>query len=290
VLIPCLNEEAAIRGVVESVLALELPVLVVDDGSDDGTPEILASLPVTTLRHPQRLGKGEALRHGFREALRRGYEAVLTMDGDGQHLASDIPSIVAAAAQYPGHLVIGARLLDKEQQPKARRRANAVADWGISWACAQPIADTQSGQRWYPRAALELADLPAQNFVFEAAILITASRDLGMGAVSVPIASRYPPNARPSHLRPVRDTLRITLFTIGRVFHYGHVLHSYLRGHDSPIIENAQDAKSSSVAFRPHLQHRATAVLGRLQVADRYQADHWTANHDKTRPKRGSGS
>ena len=147
VLIPCLNEEAAIRAVIESVLALNVPVIVIDDGSDDRTPEIVASLPVTLLRHERRCGKGEALRQGFREALRRGYDAVLTMDGDGQHLASDIPRIVAAAVRYPQHIVIGARLLDKAQQPKGRRRANAVADWGISWACAQPVADTQSGQR-----------------------------------------------------------------------------------------------------------------------------------------------
>ena len=70
VLIPCLNEEVAIRGVVESVLALGAPVIVVDDGSDDRTPEILAALPVTVLRHDRRLGKGHALRDGFREALR----------------------------------------------------------------------------------------------------------------------------------------------------------------------------------------------------------------------------
>ncbi len=101
VLIPCLNEEAAIQSVVESVLALGAPVIVIDDGSDDRTPEIVATLPVTLLRHTERRGKGEALRHGFREALRQGYDAVLTMDGDGQHLASDIPRIVAAAAHYP---------------------------------------------------------------------------------------------------------------------------------------------------------------------------------------------
>jgi glycosyltransferase involved in cell wall biosynthesis len=137
VLIPCLNEEAAIQSVIESVLALGAPVLVIDDGSDDRTAEIVATLPVILLRHDQRRGKGEALRHGFREAMKLGYDAVLTMDGDGQHLAADIPRIVAAATVHPGHVVIGARLLDKEQQPKSRRRANAVADWGISWACAQ---------------------------------------------------------------------------------------------------------------------------------------------------------
>ncbi|MBD8880042.1 MULTISPECIES: glycosyltransferase family 2 protein [Rhodanobacter] len=236
VLIPCLDEEAAIRRVVESVLALGAPVIVVDDGSTDRTPEILAALPVTLLRHDERRGKGEALRDGFREALRLGYEAVLTMDGDGQHLASDIPSIVAAAAAHPGDLVIAARLLDKAQQPQSRRRANAVADWGISWGCGQPVADTQSGQRWYPRAALDLVDLAAQDFVFEAAILIAASRELQMGVVSVPIASRYPLDARPSHLRPVLDTMRITLYTIGRVLHYGQVVESYRRSHAAPRI------------------------------------------------------
>jgi len=239
VLIPCLNEEAAIRSVVKSVLALGAPVIVIDDGSDDRTPEIVAGLPVTLLRNTERRGKGEALRRGFREALRQGYDAVLTMDGDGQHLASDIPRIVAAAAQYPEHIVIGARLLDREQQPKGRRRANAVADWGISWACAQPIADTQSGQRWYPRAALDLVDLPAENFVFEAAILIAASREKKIGVVSVPIASRYHGEFRLSHFNPVGDVTRISTYTVGRVIHYGNVIASYRRSRAAPIVINS---------------------------------------------------
>jgi glycosyltransferase involved in cell wall biosynthesis len=242
VLSPCLNEEAAIQSVVESVLALGAPVIVIDDGSDDRTPDIVAALPVTLLRHTQRRGKGEALRRGFREALRQGYDAVVTMDGDGQHLASDIPRIAAAAARYPDHIVIGARLLDKEQQPKGRRRANAVADWGVSWACAQPVADTQSGQRWYPRAALDLVDLPAENFVFEAAILIVASREKKIGVVSVPIASRYHGEFRHSHFNPVRDVTRITVYTIGRIMHYGHIIGSYRRSRVAPTIVRDQQA------------------------------------------------
>ncbi len=250
VLIPCLNEEAAIRAVVESVLALGAPVIVVDDGSDDRTPEIVAALPVTLLRHATRRGKGEALRQGFREALRQGYDAVLTMDGDGQHLAADIPRIVAAAQRHPQHIVIGARLLDREQQPKGRRRANAVADWGISWACAQPVADTQSGQRWYPQAALALVDLPAENFVFEAAILIAASREQRLGVVSVPIASRYHGAFRPSHLKPVRDVTRITTYTIGRVVHYGHIVASYRRSRGAPLVlDDTATAPAKPVAL-----------------------------------------
>lgn len=241
VLIPCLNEAAAIHEVVSSVLALGVPVIVVDDGSDDGTAELVATLPVTLLRRPRRRGKGEALRSGFREARRRGFEAVLTMDGDGQHLAADIPRIVVAARRWPGCMVIGARLREREQQPRARRFANAFADWGISWACAQPVADTQSGQRWYPPAALDLLGLPAEGFAFEAALLIAASRELGMGVVSVPIASRYRGTFRLSHFRPVRDVARITAYTVGRVIHYGAIVASYQRSRGAPRIDGSDE-------------------------------------------------
>ena len=251
VLIPCLNEEAAIQAVVESVLALGVAVIVVDDGSSDRTPGIVSRLPVTLLRLGSRHGKGEALRRGFREARRQGYTAVLTMDGDGQHLASDIPRIAAAARRYPGHIVIGARLLDREQQPHSRRRANAVADWGISWACAQPVADTQSGQRWYPPAALELVELPAEDFVFEAALLITASRERGVGVVSVPIASRYHSEFRASHLSPARDVTRITLYTIGRVVHYGDIIASYRRSRQKALVLGDDQPGDMLTTFSP---------------------------------------
>jgi len=130
-------------------------------------------------------------------------------------------------------MIVGARMLERHRQPNARRRANDFADWGISWGCGRPVADTQSGQRWYPLAAVELVDLPAQDFVFEAAILIAASRDLDMPIVSIPIACRYEPGARHSHFRPVRDVVRITWYTFWRVLHYGHVLRSYRTSHDS---------------------------------------------------------
>lgn len=236
VLIPALNEAAAIRGVVEGALAHCRNVIVVDDGSDDGTSGRIADLPVMLIRHEQPRGKGQALREGFRKARELGFAAVLTMDGDGQHDPADIPRLLAAAEHHPGHLVIGARIRNRAQQPKARRRANAVADWGISWGCGIPVADTQSGQRYYPPEALELIDLPAEDFVFEAAILIAAVREKGLGVVSVPIESRYPGGVHGSHFRPVRDVTRITWYTILRVIHYGSVVRAYRRSHSSPPL------------------------------------------------------
>ncbi len=236
VVIPALNEERAIRGVVESVLAICPHVILIDDGSTDRTLACVADLPLTVIRHATSLGKGQGLRDGFRKARELGFDAVIAMDGDGQHLATDIPRLLAAARAYPEHIVIGARIRHRENQPPARRRANAVADWGISLACGVAVIDTQSGQRYYPLGALELADLPADDFVFEAALLIAAVRQKHLGILSVPIDSRYHHEFRGSHFRPVRDVVRIGWHTTKRIAHYGDLLESYRRVHATPPL------------------------------------------------------
>lgn len=234
VVIPARNERLTIRQLASNALRWCPRVIVVDDGSTDATDQCLEGLPVTLIRHPQPRGKGQALRTGFDAALQMGCTAVLSMDGDGQHCASDIPRIVAAARAWPDHLIIGARMLDRDSQPPARRRANAIADWGISWGCGTAVADTQSGQRYYPRKVLEYRGLHGEDFVFEAALLIAATRELGLGVVSVPIKARYKGEFRASHFRPVRDITRITLYTIGRVIHYGSVWKAYRRARHPP--------------------------------------------------------
>ena len=163
VVIPALNEALRIRGVVEGALAECPNVIVIDDGSEDDTIAQIADLPIVLLRHPQRRGKGASLRGGFEEALRRGFKGVLTMDGDGQHLAADIPRLLEAASRYPDHIVIGARLRKRAQQPRYRRLANAFGDWGIAWGTGYRIADTQSGQRLYPAAVAALGDVPGED-------------------------------------------------------------------------------------------------------------------------------
>jgi glycosyltransferase involved in cell wall biosynthesis len=265
VLIPCFNEEKAIRKVVCSAIKLGKPVIVVDDGSQDRTADIVSELPVELLRHRSQLGKGEALRTGFRHALRMGVDAIATMDGDGQHLAADIPRLAAAARLYPDSIIIGARLLDREQQPASRRRANSAADWWISWACAQPIVDTQSGQRWYPRAALELTESAAEGFVFETAILIRATREAGLGIVSIPIASRYQVDFRHSHFRPVTDTARITAHVARCLFRYGQPISSFQRAHRRPTIAVVQP--DDLCAVEPlQMWHRNSTVKSTSRV------------------------
>ena len=217
VVVPALNEALRIRDVVQGALQHCPNVIVVDDGSDDGTADAIADLPVILLRHATRRGKGAGLRTGFAEALRCGFDAVVTMDGDGQHSADDIPRLIAAANRRPGWIVIGARLRKRANQPAYRRLANQFGDWGIAWGTGYQVVDSQSGQRLYPSnvCAMACAGIPGEDFVFEAQVVMSAAQELGTRCVSIPIEARYnvvhaAPDFRPSHFRPLRDLWRIT--------------------------------------------------------------------------------
>ncbi|MGV8960242.1 MAG: glycosyltransferase family 2 protein [Stenotrophomonas sp.] len=228
VLIPALNESLRIREVVSAALAHYPHVIVVDDGSDDGTAECIADLPVILLRHSQRRGKGHALRSGFAEARARGLRGVLTMDGDGQHAASDLPRLLDSANRHPGCIIIGARLRKRALQPTHRRLANEFGDWGIAWGTGYQVADSQSGQRFYPEQVIALQDIPGEGFVFEAQVVISAARQLGTRCVSVPIESRYQSAAsseqfRRSHFRPLTDLYRITSHIVLQALRYGQM-------------------------------------------------------------------
>lgn len=258
VVIPALNEALRIRDVVEGALAHCERVIVVDDGSDDGTSDAISDLPVTVLRHATRMGKGAGLRDGFAEALRQGALAVVTMDGDGQHHADDIPRLLAAANRHPGFIAIGARLRKRANQPAYRRLANEFGDWGIAWGTGYQVADSQSGQRLYPANVCALAGtgIPGEDFVFEAQILMSAAQELGTRCVSVPIEARYnqihgAPDFRPSHFRPLRDLWRITSHIVVQCVRRGGMreMHQRIRA-NPPVIDDPDGEFSPGVAPR----------------------------------------
>jgi glycosyltransferase involved in cell wall biosynthesis len=241
IVVPALNEGLRIREVVADALAHCPRVIVVDDGSDDDTVARIADLPVTVLRHPQRRGKGAALRSGFAEATRQGAEAVLTMDGDGQHNAADIPRLIDAANRRPGAVIVGARLRKRASQPTIRRIGNDFGDWGIAWGCGFRLVDSQSGQRLYPKAVFQLQDVAGEGFVFEAQMLIAAARRAGARVVAVPIETRYmhleaPGTFRKSHFRLVRDLWKITAHVVVQVWTHGHVIGEYRRARAHPPL------------------------------------------------------
>ena len=234
VVIPAYNEAATIRDLAERALRQDKTVIIVDDGSSDGTAHALEGLAVQLLRNEINQGKAAALWRGAQAALARGVDAVITLDGDGQHAPEDIPRLIAAAERHPGSIVIGARLADRQAIPKLRYFANRAAAFALSWACGQRLDDSQSGFRIYPAELLRALRIPtdlAHSFVFESEVLIDAAR-LGHRCVSVPIAAVYRPGARASHFRHL-DTFRIARMVawklLWRGFHPRGFYRAFLR-------------------------------------------------------------
>jgi glycosyltransferase involved in cell wall biosynthesis len=209
--IPAYNEAATIRSVAQRCREHVRRVIVVDDGSTDGTRDALAGLDVTLLAQPVNGGKAAAIVLGAQAAISDGATAVMTIDGDGQHDPADIPHLLDVAALRSDAIVIGSRLHAKELIPKARYRANRFANFWISWAAGRSIVDTQSGFRVYPAAVFSELSVRHDrwaSFVFESEVLIEASR-AGMPIVCVPVSVTYANAARRSHFRPVGDIAKI---------------------------------------------------------------------------------
>ena len=214
VVVPAYNEARSIRDVAEQVLR-QLPpggeLIVVDDGSTDGTAARLDGLPLTLLSNPGNLGKAASLWRGFEHALAHGARRIVTLDGDGQHRPEDLPRLLRAAQRFPGSIVIGARLHQRQNFPPVRYWTNRWGRFLISWAAGQAIADTQSGFRVYPALLFERVgrgEVAGAGFVFESEILIAAAHR-GVPSVAVPIPAIYHHAGRPSHFHPVRDIVGI---------------------------------------------------------------------------------
>lgn len=206
-LIPAWNEAPRIGSVLKGVSAY-LPVLVVDDGSTDDTAALAESTGAYVVRHERNLGKGAALMTGFTWALERGYDAVLTLDADGQHDPADIPKFIAAYRENAGDLIIGRR--DFNVMPFPRHYTNPLGSWLLSRALRMPILDNQSGYRLYTRRLLE-ALLPvtalrtASGFEWEVEV-ITQAVCRGLTIAWVDIRTIYGID-KASYFHPLKDTV-----------------------------------------------------------------------------------
>ena len=168
--IPACNEAEHIAQVVKAARRY-LPVLVVDDGSTDETAQLAQTAGAEVLRQRNQ-GKGAALRAGFLHALDLGCEAVITLDGDGQHDPREIHKFIKTYTARPADLIIGQRNFD--QMPLSRRLANTTGRWLFSWAMGQFIPDNQSGYRMLSRNFIQkLLESDEQGFEFEVEMLVT---------------------------------------------------------------------------------------------------------------------
>lgn len=207
-LIPAYNEAERIAAVIAGARQF-LPVLVVDDGSEDATAATAIAGGAQVLRQSPNQGKGKALRAGFGWALERGFEAVITLDADGQHDPAELPKFLEAYRRAQPDLIIGKR--DFGQIPLVRRASNTLGRWLFSWAIGQSIPDNQSGYRLLSRRMME-ATLASQEHGFEFEVeMIVVCVEQGFRLAWTPIRTIY--GDERSHIDPIKH-----------IVHYGRVV------------------------------------------------------------------
>ncbi len=210
ILIPAYNAGKTILPVVRETLEHGLPVVVVDDGSTDDTSGLLSGLPLTLLRHKQNLGKGAALKTGFAWAIGSGFNGVVTVDADGQHDVSAIPSLIASAQSGSLGILIASRYYQFQKMAGLRKIWNRIGVWCIRKRTGLEITDSQSGFRYYSGELLNKVPLKSNGYALEMEIILKAWKN-GFTAGSLPIAARVADGRATSHYRPIYDTFTISM-------------------------------------------------------------------------------
>jgi glycosyltransferase involved in cell wall biosynthesis len=204
--IPAYQAAPSVGAVARGALAVLSEVLVLDDGSTDATAEEARRAGARVISFPENRGKGAALRAAFTDLFGRGFDGVVTLDADGQHLPEEIPKLLAAA---PGaDLVLGVRDHLFAEMGALRRASNRLSSKAISFAAGQPLSDIQTGFRFYVRRLVETVGFPESRFDAESAVVVRAARQ-GFRIVSVPVRLGFADGRTTSHYRPLLDSLRI---------------------------------------------------------------------------------
>lgn len=199
-LIPAYNEAPYIADVVQRTLK-HLPVVVIDDGSTDGTAAAAAMAGAKVIAHTVNQGKGKALNTGFEYAVQRGVDAAVTLDADGQHDPDEIPLFIEAFRAGKGDIIIGQRSF--AQMPAKSQFGNRVGTFLLGLAMGQPVPDNQSGYRLLSRAVMARVRPASTRFEAEVEILLRAQL-AGFRLAWVPIKTIY--NDKKSHFRPLHDS------------------------------------------------------------------------------------
>ena len=205
VVVPCFNEGASIADLVTEVRQHLPLVIVVDDGSTDDTSAVAAAAGATVLSHASNLGKGAALKTGLSAALTRGFEWVLTMDGDGQHRPQDLPAFFCRAEQPDVRLVVGNRMHNSQAIPWLRRQVNRWMSRRLSVRAGQLLPDSQCGFRLVNLKVWAGLPLRTDHFEIESEMLLAFVR-AGYQVQFVPI--QVVGRGRSSHIHPLADSLR----------------------------------------------------------------------------------
>lgn len=211
VVIPAYNAAQTIRDVIKGSLQYVSDVIVADDGSTDNTADIAAEAGARVILIEKNFGKGNALKALFRKAIDEGYDAVISVDADGQHDPADIPRFIESHYNCPESVIVGSRMHDIHKIPRGRYNSMHVARFYVSLGANQFIEDTQCGFRLYPLSTVKNILLTTDRYVTETEFLLKAG-DSGAKIRSLEIETIYSNNV--SHFRPVTDIVAISFYVI----------------------------------------------------------------------------
>jgi glycosyltransferase involved in cell wall biosynthesis len=212
VIIPTYNNARTLENVIRGILDHTDRIIVVNDGSTDGTRQILEKFPsLTVINLKKNRGKGFAIREGFKEVLKQGFNYAITIDSDGQHLPEDLPKFIRKLEEEPGSLIIGARNMGQEGIPGGSAFGNRFSNFWTWVETGYKLPDTQSGYRLYPLNRMGKMHFLTSRFEFEIEVLVRSAWK-GIPLTIVPVRVIYPPaKERVSHFRPFIDFARISL-------------------------------------------------------------------------------
>ena len=217
-IVPAYNAAPFIERVIGSISRfIPAPqIIVVDDGSTDGTADAAARSGALVVRHETNRGKGAAIRTAV-EVVRRmpRIDAVVMLDADGQHDPSEIPEFAAAFAKGGSDLVVGNRMAAAGAMPPIRVFTNRLTSAIVSMRAGQRIPDTQNGYRLIRAALLTKLHLVTSRYEIESEMIIKACR-AGGTAVSIPVRTIY--GSERSAIHPLRDTIRFIALVIKSLF------------------------------------------------------------------------
>jgi glycosyltransferase involved in cell wall biosynthesis len=208
-LIPSFNEEKTIGWLVKAVRELGYDALVIDDGSSDKTAQLAHENGAEVIMNERNLGKGASLRRAFGLLTHRDYDAVIVMDGDGQHLPGDIAQFVGRYKEKRPGIIVGNRMYKAKGMPMIRWLTNRFMSYILSVMCKQCVPDTQCGFRLIDMKVLRSLNLSTEKFEIESEMLLDASSK-GFLIESVPVTTVY--EGQYSAIHPVKDTLRFFKF------------------------------------------------------------------------------
>ncbi|WP_343618337.1 DUF2062 domain-containing protein [Flavobacterium sp.] len=210
VIVPTYNNQKTLKRVLDSVLDFTSNIIIVNDGSTDETGDILKQYSqLTQIHHPKNMGKGRALRNGFRKAIEQNFEYAITIDSDGQHFASDIPVFLEEIYNQPYSLLIGSRNMTQENVPRKSSFGNKFSNFWFKFETGIALEDTQSGFRLYPLKLIPKR-FYTNKFEFEIEVIVRSAWK-GIPVKNVPVQVLYDPAERVSHFRPFQDFTRISI-------------------------------------------------------------------------------